>query len=163
MKKAWLPLALATLVILAFGGLSPWPSPAGSQATATEPTVDPDLPIGDAAPAELPDELAPEEPVLLADGCTAETTCSSGYTISCSAGPGAICGSNAGWDVFCGTCTVSCSTANERAQCEANCDAAYQACASRCITFFPCVADCAQARFLCRNSCAARYPLTCTG
>lgn len=159
MKKAWFPLLLAILLAFALGGLLPALSPVPPQATAEEP----ELPIGEAAPAELPDELALEEPILLADGCTAETTCSSGYTISCSAGPGATCGSNAGWDVFCGTCSVSCATANARAQCEANCDAAYNACIAPCRVFFPCVSDCVQARFLCRNACAAQYPLTCTG
>lgn len=157
MKKAWFPLLLAVLLTLALGSLVPVLLPAASQAT------EPELPGAQAPPVELPADLALEEPVELADGCTAETTCSTGAVISCSAGPGAICGSNPGWDVFCGSCSISCSNSIKLNQCIADCDAAFDVCVSGCTVFIPCVSDCADARNRCWNRCRALYPLSCTG
>lgn len=101
------------------------------------------------------------------DGCTAETTCSSGAVISCSAGPGATCTSQNGTSVTCGTCSITCSSVNPWYLCRDACQDDRAACIAGCPHKMPyfeyCITGCEDDYSVCLAACGPAPPLSCSG
>ena len=153
MKRCVLPL-LALSVLLAL--------PLAAEEAAM-PAV---APAAEPAPELSLDALAdPAEPLLMT-GCTADTTCSSGVDISCEASGTNQCSTVSGQSVTCGSCSITCSSVDARAQCLEDCDAAYFSCLANSGCPQPitrtCAQPCIEARFQCRLNCPSA-PTHCVG
>lgn len=166
MPRSRVSFALAIVLTLAVGSLLPafWPTtadaPSASDLPDAEPPATPDTDTEEPAPTPL--DVGPGA-IFLVDGCTAEVTCSSGHTISCSADPGETCGSNPGWDVWCGSCSLNCTAINAWQSCRDACDAAYFSCLGSCDgTRTGCI-HCSENRLDCVIACGSKPATTCSG
>jgi hypothetical protein len=90
-------------------------------------------------------------PAVAVASQTCNTTCSSGAVITCTVASG-TCSSSPGSVSCCGQ-VHDCSAIDAHETCINNCDAAFDACASRCRVFDPCVRNCATTRNSCYTNC----------
>lgn len=126
-----------------------WTLPLAAQeaaATAAASAADP------APELDLEALADPAEPLLMT-GCTADTTCSSGKTISCEASGTNRCSTVSGQSVTCGSCSISCSTVDAREQCLDNCETEYFLCLGSSGCPMPITRTCAQPCIEQRRSC----------
>lgn len=119
-------------------------------------------------PTTPPAEFLPGVPEPLRMSCSADTTCSSGVQISCTASGTSQCTSFSDrvecGDSGTGTCSVECGPVDAHQACLDSCEAAFQTCISGCP--FPitrtCGQPCYQARFQCQLNCGPAPSTSCS-